>query len=285
MSYLLPKPVTYLGATISRLAWNGEPVDSETLTWVHPNSNPDWDTFCPALAFVPFTMPQPYRAGFIPRSDPRSAFGEAMHEIIGKRRLDWSMSHSPGNMVGDDVMIPASTSIGWNNVIYPGVRIGEHVTIGNNNVIGGPGFNVYRSRYPAAHPHRFLHVGGVEIGNGVIIHNNCNIDAGILSPTVIGSSVAFDSCIHVGHDSRIGRGVNITAGVVLCGWVTIEADAWLSPNVTVRNWITVGEGAKVGLAANVVKDVPRHSVVKGNPARLHEPHVMDVLREANGVLA
>lgn len=283
MSYTLPEPVEYMGRVVRRLAWCGEPVDAETVTWVHPNNQPDWETFRPALAFVPFGCGDPYekdRGVFYPKPDPRSAFGQAMHDILGERRDQWSVTNSAGSMIGQGVEIPASCDVGFGNVIYSGVVIGEKVTIGNNNVIGGPGYNLYQSEYPGQPPVRFLHVGGVEIGHSVVIQNNTNIDAGILSPTRIGSGSAIDSQIHIAHDVQIGKGCNVIAGAVVCGWAVIEDRAHVAPNASVRNRITVGRGAIVGLAANAVKDVPAQSVVMGNPAR---PKLMPVQVESRTV--
>lgn len=42
----------------------------------------------------------------------------------------------------------------------------------------------------------------------------------------------------------------------------------IGPNVCIIGDITIGKGATIGAGAVVVKNVPPHSVVVGNPARV-----------------
>ena len=50
--------------------------------------------------------------------------------------------------------------------------------------------------------------------------------------------------------------------------VIIEDDVWIGSRVTILPGVTIGRGSVVGAAAVVTKDVPRYSVVAGNPARI-----------------
>jgi virginiamycin A acetyltransferase len=47
--------------------------------------------------------------------------------------------------------------------------------------------------------------------------------------------------------------------------------AWIAPNAAVREQLSVGDGAVVGLSATVVKDVEPGAVVAGSPARHIRP--------------
>lgn len=50
--------------------------------------------------------------------------------------------------------------------------------------------------------------------------------------------------------------------------IRIDADAWIGAGVIILPSVTIGEGAIVGAGSVVTKDVPAHTVVSGNPARV-----------------
>lgn len=50
--------------------------------------------------------------------------------------------------------------------------------------------------------------------------------------------------------------------------ITIEDKVWIGANVLVLPGVTIGYGAVVGGGSVVTKDVPAHSIVLGNPARV-----------------
>jgi acetyltransferase-like isoleucine patch superfamily enzyme len=50
--------------------------------------------------------------------------------------------------------------------------------------------------------------------------------------------------------------------------VRIERDAWIGAHSLVLRGVTIGEGAIVGAGSVVTKDVPPHTIVAGNPARV-----------------
>lgn len=50
--------------------------------------------------------------------------------------------------------------------------------------------------------------------------------------------------------------------------VTIEDKAWIGFNAIILKGVTIGEGAIVAAGAVVTKDVPRYSIVGGNPAKV-----------------
>ena len=56
--------------------------------------------------------------------------------------------------------------------------------------------------------------------------------------------------------------------IIKCKPVTIKKEAWIGANVTILPGVTVGEGAVVGSASVVTKDVAAHTVVAGNPAKV-----------------
>lgn len=189
-----------------------------------------------------------------------------------------------GSNVAPEANIGRNVSIGFNCVVGPEVSIGENTVILNNVTLSGTvsigqgcfvksgavigetgfGFCVDEEGIPMQMPH----FGGVVIGEGVSIGANTTIERGIFDNTTIADHVKIDDLVQIGHNVTLERGVQIAAGAVLCGAVRVEEGSWIAPKATVLERTRIGRRAFVGLAANVLKDVPDGAVVAGNPARL-----------------
>ena len=65
----------------------------------------------------------------------------------------------------------------------------------------------------------------------------------------------------------VGPRTLITACAELSGSVEIGADCWIGPNATIRDGLTLGDWAFVGIGSVVVKNVPAETTVYGSPAR------------------
>jgi acetyltransferase-like isoleucine patch superfamily enzyme len=91
-------------------------------------------------------------------------------------------------------------------------------------------------------------MGKITIGNNVIIGPYCVIHSG---------------------NHRFDR---LDIPIRLQGYeksqVIIEDDCWLGANVIVLSGVTIGKGSVIGAGSVVTKDIPRFSVVAGNPARV-----------------
>lgn len=166
------------------------------------------------------------------------------------------------------VIIGNNVVIGANTVVKRGTIIEDNVTIGCNTTIGSEGFQILVNG--DKQPLHATHVGGVYISKNVYIgDNNCICNSLFEGTTFIGENVKIDNLVHVAHNLYIGRNAIITAHVILCGSSRIEEGAWIAPNSSVLNRVTIGAYSKVGMGSVVTRDVAPYTVVYGSPAKEH----------------
>jgi virginiamycin A acetyltransferase len=60
----------------------------------------------------------------------------------------------------------------------------------------------------------------------------------------------------------------ITEDVYSKGKIKIEEDVWIGSNSVILSGVTIGRGSIIGAGSVVTKDIPRYSIVAGNPARV-----------------
>lgn len=143
----------------------------------------------------------------------------------------------------------------------------------------------------------------VRLGEGVEIHGFVN-----LYGCTIGDGSRIGTFVEIQRDARIGRRCKVSSHTFVCEGVTIEDECFIGHHVVFVNdrypaavnpdgslqgssdWevvetrvgrrasigsgavilcgVTIGEGALVGAGSVVTKDVPPHTIVAGNPARV-----------------
>ncbi|MDZ4715803.1 MAG: acyltransferase [Cytophagales bacterium] len=114
----------------------------------------------------------------------------------------------------------------------------------------------------------------VEIQKGASIGRNCKIS----SHSFICEGVHIEDNVFVGHgvmftNDRSPRATNPDGSPQTeADWKMVETfvknGASIGSNATILCGITIGQNAMIGAGAVVTKDVPAHSVVVGNPARI-----------------
>ena len=193
------------------------------------------------------------------------AHGVAQSAIIDRgAHIHPSVTVGHASVIGR-VSIGEGSQIGAFCVIHDGVEIGRRVIIREYCNIGGAGFGYVR--HSTGELTRIPHIGGVRIEDDVELFPYVNIDRGTLRDTVIGSGTKIDHYCHIGHNSRIGRHVLVTAGTVTCGSSTIHDRAWVGVGSIIKQGVTVGSDSTIGLGSVVLKDVESGVVVAGVPAR------------------
>ena len=133
----------------------------------------------------------------------------------------------------------------------------------------------------------------VRVGDDVRINGTTTFSAAVRAQQPLleigdRSYIGYQVTIAVGSKVAIGRHVLIANRVFLCaddghplesearrtepgsgtGTITIGDDVWLGEGAIVLKDLHIGDGAVVAAGSVVTADVPAHSVVGGNPARI-----------------
>lgn len=114
----------------------------------------------------------------------------------------------------------------------------------------------------------------VEIQKGAFIGKNCKIS----SHSFICEGVHIEDNCFIGHgvmftNDLLPRATNLDGSAQNeDDWTLVETfvkkGASIGSNATILCGITVGENSLIGAGAVVINDVPKNSVVVGNPARV-----------------
>ena len=220
--------------------------------------------------------PIPTGGCYIYSSNPRLDFIRALDYLardIGFQTYAFDSIIHPSASIGRNVVIEEQgcvieegVVIEHNVVIQKGTRIGKHSRVRVGSSVGGEGFGF--ERLADGTPVRFVHLGGVLIGEYVEIGALNSIVRGALSDTIIGDRVKTDNLVHIAHNCEIQDGALITACAEISGGVKVGKNAWIGPNACIIQKVKIGEGAFVGIGAVVTKNVEAECVYAGNPARL-----------------
>lgn len=153
------------------------------------------------------------------------------------------------------------------NCILKNCIIGNDVTIGDNVVIGGPGFG-YVKNSDGTKIVNFQHYGKVIIKDNVTIHSLVAIDRGTLNDTIIEEGCKIDNLCHIAHNVTIGKNTMASARTLIGGGTKIGENCWLGAGCTIIDRISISDNSFIGSGTNVTKSIidPNGTWV-GNPAR------------------
>ncbi len=171
------------------------------------------------------------------------------------------------------IVSPHDVVVGEGSVIYPGAVImpraiiGKWCSIGPGTVVSTDAFDLDTSSDPFQVVRQS---GGVWISDHVDIQAKCTIVRATFGGfTRLGEGTKLDCQIHFAHDCLAGRNVRIAACAEISGRVEIGNRAFIGPNVSISNGISIGEEAKITIGSVVTRDVPAGETVTGNFAVPH----------------
>jgi len=133
-----------------------------------------------------------------------------------------------------------------------GVKIGAHSLIQGPMRLTGRGIS---------NPCEFL-----SIGERTLVTGGLHVD--------LGAPVRIGNMVRIGHDVSlltINHAVGpyyLRAGTSFFAEIVIEDGCWLASRCTVLPGVTIGAGAIVAAGSVVTRDVPKHTLVAGVPARV-----------------
>lgn len=214
-------------------------------------------------------------------SPPTAPTGVHPTAILGDDvRLGSSVSIGPGAVVGDHVIIGEGSTIHARVVIYPHTELGARVLVQSGAVLGSTGFGYVRDPSRGEYI-AFPQQGRLVIEDDVEIGANTTIDRGALGETRIGRGSKLDNLVHIGHNVRVGRNVIIAAQTGISGSSVIEDDAIIAGQVGIAEHVTIGAGVILGAKCGVPtgkKIRGAGEVFWGIPARPIREYLRDLAR-------
>lgn len=194
-----------------------------------------------------------------------TALGISGQSVVKTDCFGKGISVGEFSCIGENVIIGDNVAIGSHVTISGRVKIGNNVVISDGSVLGKAGYGYYLAM--DGHRKKVPHYGGLIIGDYVEIGANTCIDCGTMGDTVIGDYTKIDNLCHIGHNAQIGKDVMIVAGSILCGSCVIGDGAYIAPGAVVKNQVTVGKNAFVGLQTAATRDVGEDISIFGVPGQ------------------
>lgn len=143
----------------------------------------------------------------------------------------------------------------------------EYISIGDNFNVGS------RLRIEAYSEHLGNHyTPELVIGNDVSIGYDCHI--GCVNKVLIGNNVLMASKIFITdhfHGDTSSDSLKLPPNlrkVISKGSVIIEDNVWIGEGVSIMPNVTIGKNSIIGANSVITKNIPKNSVVAGNPARV-----------------
>jgi UDP-3-O-[3-hydroxymyristoyl] glucosamine N-acyltransferase len=219
--------------------------------------------------------------GIIISDTPRETFFK-IHNFLTPSKSNIRTTIGKNSQIDKSSIISNSNVIiGKNVIIEENVIIRDNVCIGDNciiragSIIGGEGFQYWKSKDNVLD---INHYGKVLIGNNVELKEYCTVHLSVFSwdKTVIGDFTKIDSHCHIGHGNRIGKRVYLCSHANLSGNSIIEDEVYIGPGANIPNRLIVGKNSKISVGSTVTKNIKPGIVVSGNFAIPHSKYLQHI---------
>lgn len=224
------------------------------------------------------------------RVDPSCSVGPnvfiGQHTSVGAH----SVLHA-GVYLGDDVSVGSHCEIFPNVVVRERISIGNRVTIHAASVLGSDGFGY---RWDGTKHAKIPQIGTVIIEDDVEIGSCVCIDRAKFGSTRVGHGTKIDNLIQIAHNCQIGPHCILIGQCGLAGSARLGAGVVIAGAASIRDHVTIGDGAIVTACAGVSSDVEPKAIVSGLPALPHRQalreqaalrHLPDLLRQLKEIRA
>jgi UDP-N-acetylglucosamine acyltransferase len=196
------------------------------------------------------------------------------------------MAIHPTAVVDRSAEIDAEAEVGAYAVIEGNVRIGAGTRIWPHAYVGwgttiGKRCQIYPFAVVGHHP-QDLKWAGTEsytvIGDDTVVREHATIHRGTApgSTTIVGARCYIMSIGHVGHNCVLEDEVKVANSGLLSGHVYVGRGAFVSGNVSVHQFVRIGELAIIGGGLRVPADVPPFMMLA--PAGVIGPNVIGMRR-------
>jgi UDP-2-acetamido-3-amino-2,3-dideoxy-glucuronate N-acetyltransferase len=190
---------------------------------------------------------------------PGTVVGESCrildYAVVGKQPVLSSRSTAAVEEL-PPLEIGAGTIVSTGAIVFAGTKVGERVIVGDQACV--------RERCTIG--------DDVVVGRGSLVENDTEVgartkiqaDAYVTAYSLLEEDVFIAPCVVTANDNFMGRTERRHA---LRRGPTVRRGARIGAAAVLLPGIEVGEEAFVGAGAVVIRDVPPHAVVVGNPAR------------------
>jgi len=190
---------------------------------------------------------------------PGTVVGESCrildYAVVGKQPVLSSRSTAAVEEL-PPLEIGAGTIVSTGAIVFAGTKVGERVIVGDQACV--------RERCTIG--------DDVVVGRGSLVENDTEVgartkiqaDAYVTAYSLLEEDVFIAPCVVTANDNFMGRTERRHA---LRRGPTVRRGARIGAAAVLLPGIEVGEEAFVGAGAVVIRDVPPHAVVVGNPTR------------------
>ncbi len=183
--------------------------------------------------------------------------------IADGARVGPEVAIGAGVFVGESVAVGAQTVIHANATLYANVHVGARCVIHAGAVVGADGFGFTPDETGALQA--IAQLGGVTIGDDVVVGAGTTIDRGTLTDTVIRNGVKIDNQVQIGHNCDIGE------HTVLCGRVGMAGSTRVGRHcvfgggagVAGEHPITICDHVQVGAVTTITRSIDKPGVYLG----------------------
>ncbi len=198
----------------------------------------------------------------------------------------------PSAIIGKQVEIGESNTIGPHVVIEDGVKIGSH-----NKILAG----AYLARGTELGDYNTIHMNAVighepqdlayqgqptftKIGSKNVIREFVTIHRGTKegSSTVIGNENFIMAYCHIAHNCLLGNNIIMVNQASLTGHCTVENKAFLSGMTGFHQFTRIGTLAMVSALTAINKDIPPYVICGGRPGVAQGINVVGMRRAGIG---